>query len=411
MNCNEFRKKIDAYIDGRQTDDLVTLKRHLEQCDACTALYEDLRWIRLEMSTLHDLPEGFREELHQRLLNEAQNVRVQPAERTAKTQRSKRNLWIWTSVAAIFVLLVLGPSILAWLPNHGSNTMAGIARENSDVPNFLSPNFEGFDGATSNDVMMIEPADPSTKSGGSVRTSDTVRKIIYSYQLRVEMVDLKDKIQSIETLVASAGGFFEESSFFPYQRKAGSKDLHEASIVLRVPVAHTPQVLQSIRDMGKIRSEQKHSTDITMVYSDLESEIRNLKAAEERYLALYSKAELIEDMLRIESEITRLRGQIDILEGRRKNYDNQVELTTIQLYLTEVESHDVVISGEPDVWSRAWNGLLHTVNAMITWAQNSLIWIVTILPVLLVILAVIGIVTLVVRTKKRRKGVQHENKQ
>lgn len=70
MNCTDFQKNINEYIDNELEDKLSnTLMKHIDECENCKNEYNDLLEIKAMLSNLEELelPKGFSEELHEKL--------------------------------------------------------------------------------------------------------------------------------------------------------------------------------------------------------------------------------------------------------------------------------------------------------------------------------------------------------
>lgn len=113
MNCADVRENISAYADDElSASERKSFEEHISSCPECRKELDDMiRIIELCRSMpLYDLPEGFREELHEKLTAAASgNVNA-----ATGADRPKR---IWTaktfaSIAAGILLIFLGGSIM-----------------------------------------------------------------------------------------------------------------------------------------------------------------------------------------------------------------------------------------------------------------------------------------------------------
>ena len=86
-----------------------------------------------------------------------------------------------------------------------------------------------------------------------------------------------------------------------------------------------------IKDLGEIKSINISSEDISKEYYDIQARLNSFKKQEERYLDLLNKATNVEEILKVEVELNRIRTSIEQLEGQIRFYDNRVSLATIHL--------------------------------------------------------------------------------
>ena len=94
--------------------------------------------------------------------------------------------------------------------------------------------------------------------------------------------------------------------------------------------------LRSAKRLGRVLELSVHAEDITEQYFDLEIQLRNRLALEAKLRQLLERSgNRLSDLLEVEREMTRVRGEIEQLEGRKRLWDNQVGLATLHVLLAE----------------------------------------------------------------------------
>ena len=71
----------------------------------------------------------------------------------------------------------------------------------------------------------------------------------------------------------------------------------------------------------------------------LQSHKKALLAEQESLLSMMEQAESIEDIIAINEQLTDVRYQIESMESQLRTYDNQVDYSTVNLYIDEVERY------------------------------------------------------------------------
>lgn len=157
------------------------------------------------------------------------------------------------------------------------------------------------------------------------------RKIIRRATLEVE-VDGGRFDEAVSRLLGLAdffGGYVEDS------RVGASGEKRSARVVLRVPEESFGRALDEVGSLGKVVSERISGQDVTEQYVDVESRIKALEVQEARLLDLLSKAKTVDEILRIEQELSRVRTQIETHEGRLKSLERLSALSAIEVLLSE----------------------------------------------------------------------------
>lgn len=142
------------------------------------------------------------------------------------------------------------------------------------------------------------------------------------------------------------------------------------SVTLRVPVDDFEEVVAKVRSLdAEVRSATTSGRDVTAEYADLETQIRTLTAARERFLEILSRARTIGDVLAVQQRVDDATGKIDRLEGQRRVLAAQSERATLEVVVTEADD-PVVTQAKPDdglskAFSDAWHGFTSGVEGLI----------------------------------------------
>ncbi|MGO9466054.1 MAG: DUF4349 domain-containing protein [Isosphaeraceae bacterium] len=214
------------------------------------------------------------------------------------------------------------------------------------------------------------------------------RKIIYDAQIDLIVESVDPVARKVAGLVENARGYIAE------QNVTGSPGSQRSMRwKIRVPVEQFESLVASLVLLGETERNNRTSQDVTEQYYDIEARIKN-KRVEEQTLnkILQERSGKLEDVLKIEIELSRVRGEIEQLEGRIRVLENLSSLATLTLNVREREKYapaPPVAADFPTQISRTWNAsLLSLVNlgkSLVLWAVNWALWI----PVLLVF-AVLG---------------------
>ena len=109
-----------------------------------------------------------------------------------------------------------------------------------------------------------------------------------------------------------------------------------ASVMVRVPAERLDEMMQKVRDLAAdpktgVLSETVTGEDVTAEYVDSQARLRNLKAAEAQLVELLDQAPDLEYTLDIFRELTEIRSQIEVLEGRIKYLEESAALSALSV--------------------------------------------------------------------------------
>ena len=179
------------------------------------------------------------------------------------------------------------------------------------------------------ELVNVGDLDAGNRSSGG-RGAEPVpvpseRLVIRRAELQVEVEAAESWMRQVEQLVESHDGFIAQSS-----KEEDRQEVQRGRVVLRVPAAAFKVVLDGLKGHAvKVESEEHSGEDITEQFYDLEVRLANQKYTEKRFLAILQKADKVDDVLRVERELSRVRGNIEQMEGRKRFWQDRVSLATV----------------------------------------------------------------------------------
>jgi hypothetical protein len=132
----------------------------------------------------------------------------------------------------------------------------------------------------------------------------------------------------VSRYVASQGGFVVTK-----EADRGGDAVTRVHMTVRVPSARFEATLSELRKYGAVLKEVESGKDVTEDHADTEAELRAKRKLEERLLGIVEASKTVKEMLEVEGELTRVRADIERLEGHAQYLENRAALATIDLTL------------------------------------------------------------------------------
>lgn len=120
-----------------------------------------------------------------------------------------------------------------------------------------------------------------------------------------------------------------------------------AEVVIRVPADRLGRLTASVLALGTVTSQSSGQQNVTQQYVDMAARLANLKAEETRLRTFFARASRVSDMLAIESQLSRVQGEIESLQAQITYLKNQVAMATLTVDLSEPGA---VISPSGSTW-------------------------------------------------------------
>lgn len=173
---------------------------------------------------------------------------------------------------------------------------------------------------------------------------------------------------------------------------------------VRVPVERFEDFLDAVAKLGVPQKISRDSKDVTEEFYDLEARLKAKKVEEARLLKhLESSTGKLEDILAVERELTRVRGEIEQQEGRLRLLANLTSLTTVTVYFQEIK--DYVPPQAPSFGNTVATTFADSLEALSRFGQGLVIGAVALAPWLPVMAVVVVPAWLALRGYRRRARV------
>jgi Domain of unknown function (DUF4349) len=122
------------------------------------------------------------------------------------------------------------------------------------------------------------------------------------------------------------------------ERVDGAAASWRALIRLRLPPAQVDAAVAWLERQGDVTSKRIESTDVSRTLFDQEIALGNLRVTLDRLRKLLDAGGLkMQDILAVEKEMTRLRGEIERIEGEKRWLEDRVALATVDVTVSRRE--------------------------------------------------------------------------
>ncbi len=188
--------------------------------------------------------------------------------------------------------------------------------KNQEAPEVVAGKVEG--------AMAAVSSVPTAEEVGRDRVESPApqppnRKLIRNATVELEIVSFDDALQKITALAGEERGYIATSSS---EKQANGK--LRGTVVVKVLPENLDRFLQKIRGLGELKNQ-------TLGTEDMESRLIDM---------LKKKSDDINDLLQVEKELSRVREQIEQMQGELKFWDSQVQFATVTISLAEKDMEE-----------------------------------------------------------------------
>lgn len=376
-------EEVMAFLDGELSDsDARVLSTHIESCAECTNLVEQIRSTSKTLSgwEVQAIPARLQASIADLALKTRKGI---------KTEKSnifiRASFWTWkqwvagigVTVTALLILIAVATPNLMNAPNAAKR-----ARELSP------PGGRSVDSASINSGVsaveekgMASPTDSFSRNDSSgqlsgdsakLRRLESYSKIQKSLPVNAQptadtpapmiarTVSLTLVVKNFSGSRATLDALLARHHSYAAQLSANTAENAPRSLQasLRVPATELASVLSELKSLGRVENETQSGEEVTQQHADLLARLKNSHETEKRMQAiLEQRTGKISDVLEVEQEIARVRGEIEQMEAEQKTLEHRVEFATVNLNLTEDYKAQLLIP-EMSVGTRMHNAFV-----------------------------------------------------
>lgn len=270
-----------------------------------------------------------------------------------------------------------------------------------------APASESYDYAAHNEASVADYETDATRSAAlpveitavaNPTSAAQQRKIIFNARVQLVVDEFEGVPKAVRDLAKKHGGFIASSNIHGSEGEPRRGDW-----TLRIPSQHFDTFLDGSKALGQVRSLNQDSQEVTAEFVDLEARARNLRAEEQRlHKHLDQSTRSLKDILEVEREIARVRGEVERIEGRLNVLKDLTALSTVTLSIEEIKDFVPEPTEEPGYTTqiaRTWDDSTGAVGGFFT---NLSLGIVGFVPWLTVVLPVGLIAWLMLRVLRRQ---------
>jgi len=304
MHVNEHpveQEEVMAYLDGELPPDRTALvEAHLEECGECQRLAAELRDVSRQLAKWQVGPS---------------RVRI-----PAKPNRIAAWKWVAGIAAACLLIAVLARPMM--MRRQGSPARYA--------------------------AMQTSLSDESASSQQSMQPMPPM--IARTSQLVMITKEFDKARGAVEDILKRHRGYLGQLDV-----TAPDDGPRKLDATLRIPADQLEPAMAEIKRLGQVESESEGGEEVTRQYVDLEARLINARNTEQRLTALLrDHTGKMTDVLAVEKEVDRARGQIEQMEAEKKTLVNRVEFATLTITLREASKAQLPPHSTMDRFRNAW---------------------------------------------------------
>lgn len=187
-------------------------------------------------------------------------------------------------------------------------------------------------------AKLVADAAPPIESVGDSGSSTSM--IIRTGEASIEVDSVDRAIAQVRDLARSAGGYIGNSSV-----SHGEDNVRAATMAVQVPEERFDRVLGGLASIGRVESASVNAQDVGEEYVDYEGRLANAHRTEAQLITLLAtRTGKLKDVLDVEQELARVRGDIEHYEGHVRYLKAHSAMSSLAI---TVHEHAPVLAEAP----------------------------------------------------------------
>ena len=328
-------EEVMAFVDGELSADRAqSVSAHIDQCTECSEVAAEFR------NTSHSLSNwriaAVPTQLEERVTAASQKT---PLRSVAVGSNGFLPIgrWVWkhwvlalgASAVALTVLFAIAtPNLLR--SRMAANEASAIGRARAiETARSMSVDNARTD---SSKVRGLDALTPAPSAG--VRPAEAMLSqpmIARTVSLSIVVKDFDASRASLDAILARHNGYAAGLNVATPQ---GAARMLQAS--LRIPAPQLVAAVAELKALGRVENETQGGEEVTQQHADLVARLKNSRETEQRLQdVLRTRTGKVKDVLEVEEEIARVRGEIEEMEAEQQTLEHRVSFAAIDLKLAE----------------------------------------------------------------------------
>jgi hypothetical protein len=357
-------EEIMAHLDGELSPARAqSVSTHLDSCAACQELVTSLRNTSQSLSswTTGPIPAGLENQVILAASKSPSQTDSLSSNRFPRTHHWTRKQWIGglavTAAATVFLLSISIPTLhrsqsaaqkasaLTHMREQKAQVTYGQPVDNARVNSEKEQQEMARLSSTYYAQALSAPAPPAStkalkettnlqlyaKLQGATGPQQAGPMIARTVSLALIAKDFDSSRASLDAILARHNGY--SANLTANTPQGAARSLQTS---LRIPAPDLSAALAELKSLGRVELENQNGEEVTQQHADLVARLKNSRETEQRLQAILTqRTGKIGDVLEVEQEIARVRGEIEQMEAERENLEHRVDFATIDLKLSE----------------------------------------------------------------------------
>jgi hypothetical protein len=335
------KELVMAYLDGElKPEQAARIAIHLDQCAECRELAAGLRGISSQLLawSVEPAPERLSDAVTAALRQSEREIRSGSPFQKQSRRLSWRDVltrrWTWAAggIAAAIVFLVILVSQVRF--SKPAAQMASRELSTKAMSSYLAADKLENENISENLNATSAPDQIETQTSKGPMIARTA-------SLNMSVKDFNAARTSVDRIVRGHQGYV--SSLHLSTEKGAPQTL---SAKVMIPAAQLDAALADLKAIGRVEQEQQGGEEVTSQVVDLDARLKNARETETQLMdILRSRTGKVADVLEVEKEMARVRGEIETMQAEQKQLRERVDFGSIDLNIAE--EYQAQIGGGP----------------------------------------------------------------
>ncbi|MBS3974885.1 MAG: DUF4349 domain-containing protein [Actinobacteria bacterium] len=189
--------------------------------------------------------------------------------------------------------------------------------------------------------ILLAPAPGAGPDASAIPQED--RLIVQRVEMRLGVDAIDSAVESLRAAAKEHNGTIIDLNVstdegFPIYRQSEVTAMDGAPIsgylTVRVPAENLETFIATISEIGAVLRHAETQSDVTQEHLDLDARLKNLQASEVQLRDFLAKAKNVTEMLAVEKELSRIRGEIESMQAQIAYLERQAAHSVVTIELT-----------------------------------------------------------------------------
>ncbi len=255
----------------------------------------------------------------------------------------------------------------------GCSGISSDSGRSDSVSSMSAPDYAGRSAPSASATAAGGSAAPADSGSANTTVETAQQKLARRGSISLQVDDIGKATAAVRAANSANEGFVLSENIGSYGARTGAEGINPstyATLTISVPSDRLDGTLDALQKLGKVLDRSTETENVTAEYVDVQARVASMKRSVARIDKLIDSTDDIDQLVRLERELSTRQAELESVEARLQQLDRQTDRSPISVTLATapdlIDELDNPATGFLGGLKSGWNAFVASVVALMT---------------------------------------------